>query len=52
MMLPPMGGKVEYSGVSMFRVEDDKIAEIWDTRNTLGIMLKLNPDLAAGHRAA
>jgi hypothetical protein len=36
----------------MFRVEDDKIAEIWDTRNTLGIMLKLNPDLAAGHQAA
>ena len=52
MMLPPTGGKVEYSGVSMFRVEDDKIAEIWDTRNTLGILLKLNPDLAAGHRAA
>ena len=52
MMLPPTGGTVEYSGVSMFRVEDDKIAEIWDTRNTLGIMLKLNPDLAAGHRAA
>ena len=52
MMLPPTGGTVEYSGVSMYRVEDDKIAEIWDTRNTLGIMLKLNPDLAAGHRAA
>jgi len=52
MMLPPTGGTVEYGGVSMYRVEDDKIAEIWDTRNTLGIMLQLNPDLAAGHRAA
>jgi predicted ester cyclase len=50
LMLPPTGGKVEYSGVSMYRVEDDKIAEIWDTRNTLGIMLQLNPDLAAGHQ--
>ena len=50
MMLPPTGGTVEYSGVSMYRVEDDRIAEIWDTRNTLGIMLQLNPELAAGHQ--
>jgi predicted SnoaL-like aldol condensation-catalyzing enzyme len=28
---------VEYTGVSMYRIEDGKIAEIWDTRNTLGI---------------
>jgi predicted ester cyclase len=52
LMLPPTGGAVEYSGVSMYRVEDARIAEIWDTRNSLGIMLQLNPDLAAGHRAA
>ena len=55
LMLPPTGEEVEYSGVSMYRIEDDKIAEIWDTRNTLGIMLQLNPDLAAGsmlHQAA
>ena len=53
--LPPTGAVVEFSGVSMYRIEDDEIAEIWDTRNTLGIMLQLNPDLAAGsapHRAA
>lgn len=36
----------------MLRVEDARIAEVWDTRNTLGIMLQLNPDLAAGHGAA
>jgi predicted ester cyclase len=52
MMLPPTGGTVEYSGVSMYRVEDGRIAEIWDTRNTLGIMLQLNPDLAAGRAEA
>ena len=28
LMLPPTGGKVEYSGVSMYRVEDDEIAEV------------------------
>ena len=52
LMLPPTGGTVEYGGVSMYRVEDDRIAEIWDTRNTLGIMLQLNPNLAAGHQGS
>jgi predicted ester cyclase len=49
LMLPPTGEVVEYTGVSMYRIEDDKIAEIWETRNTLGIMLQLNPDLGKGH---
>jgi predicted ester cyclase len=49
LMLPPTGEPVEYTGVSMYRVEDGKIAEIWETRNTLGIMLQLNPELASGH---
>jgi predicted ester cyclase len=49
LMLPPTGEAVEYTGVSMYRVEEGKIAEIWETRNTLGIMLQLNPDLAKGH---
>ena len=54
-MLPPTGEVVEYRGVSIYRIEDDTIAEIWDTRNTLGILLQLNPDFAAGsvlHQAA
>jgi predicted ester cyclase len=50
LMLPPTGEMVEYTGASMYRLEGDKIAEIWETRNTLGIMLQLNPDLAAGHQ--
>lgn len=49
LMLRPTGEPVEYTGVSMYRLEDDKIAEIWETRNTLGIMLQLQPGLAAGH---
>jgi predicted ester cyclase len=49
LMLPPTGETVEYTGVSMYRIEDGKIAEIWETRNTLGIMLQLNPELASGH---
>jgi predicted ester cyclase len=49
LMLPPTGELVEYTGLSMYRIEDDKIAEIWETRNTLGIMLQLNPELGSGH---
>jgi predicted ester cyclase len=49
LMLPPTGDPVQYTGVSMYRIEDGKIAEIWETRNTLGIMLQLNPELAGDH---
>ena len=42
-MLPPTGETVQYTGQSMYRVEGDRIAEIWQTRNTLGIMRQLNP---------
>ena len=41
--LPPTGEKVEFSGVSMYRIEDGKIAEIWETRDTLAIMRQLDP---------
>jgi predicted ester cyclase len=49
MMIPPTGEMVTFTGQSMYRVEDGMIAEIWDTRNTLGLMAQLNPDLMAGH---
>jgi steroid delta-isomerase-like uncharacterized protein len=48
MGLPATGRTVEFTGVSMYRIEDGRIAEIWDTRNTLGILHQLSPDLA-GH---
>jgi predicted ester cyclase len=49
LMLPPTGEKVEYTGVSMYRVEDGRIAEIWETRNTIGIMHQLNPQIGELH---
>ena len=49
MMLPPTGEVVEFTGVSMYRIEGGLIAEIWDTRNSLGIMKQLNPDLGGDH---
>jgi steroid delta-isomerase-like uncharacterized protein len=47
--IPPSGGVVSYTGNTMFRVEDGRIAEIWETRNTLGIMMQLNPEMFKGH---
>jgi len=50
MGVPATGRLVEFTGVSMYRVEDGKIAEIWDTCNTLGILHQLNPDIGVhGH---
>ncbi|MHC4779454.1 MAG: ester cyclase, partial [Planctomycetota bacterium] len=46
---PPLGRPVGFTGTSMFRIEDGRIAEIWETRNTLGIMMQLNPELSKGH---
>ena len=45
MDVPPTGAEVRFTGISMFRIEDGVIAEIWDTRNTLEIMLQLDPEL-------
>jgi predicted ester cyclase len=49
LILPPTGETVEYTGVSMYRVEDGGIAEIWETRNTVGIMHQLNPQIGEVH---
>jgi predicted ester cyclase len=46
----PTGDMVEFTGVSMYRIEDGSVAEIWDTRNTLGILHQLDPHLGThGH---
>lgn len=50
MGVTPTGDTVEFTGMSMYRIEDGSIAEIWDTRNTLGILRQLDPELGAdGH---
>jgi len=49
LMLPPTDKAVEYTGLSMYRIENDKIAEIWETRNTLAIMRQLNPEIGSDH---
>ncbi|UCC58179.1 MAG: ester cyclase [Candidatus Bathyarchaeum sp.] len=49
LMLPPTGDPVKYTGVSMYRIESGRIAEIWETRNTLSIMRQLNPKIGKGN---
>jgi steroid delta-isomerase-like uncharacterized protein len=49
MMVPPSGAEVELTGVSMYRVENGAIAEIWDARNTLGVLRQVAPDLGHDH---
>jgi predicted ester cyclase len=45
---PATGAPISFSGISMYRIEDVKIAEIWETRNTLGILMQLNPEIGGG----
>lgn len=45
---PPTGKPISFSGISMYRVEGIKIAEIWETRNSLGILMQLNPETRRG----
>jgi len=49
LILPPSGKVVKYTGSSMYRIENGKIAEIWETRNTLAIMKQINPEIGNGH---
>ncbi|MBK5114537.1 MAG: ester cyclase [Candidatus Heimdallarchaeota archaeon] len=48
LILKPSGKIVEYTGISMYRIEDGKIAEIWETRNTFAIMRQINPKIGSG----
>jgi predicted ester cyclase len=49
LMLPPSGKKIQYTGNSMYRIENGKIAEIWEARNTLRIMKQINPKIGSKH---
>jgi predicted ester cyclase len=45
----PTGRTLDYTGLSMFRIESGRIAEIWETRNTLAILHQLDPRIGGGH---
>ena len=45
----PTGRNLDYAGLSLYRIEDGRIAEIWETRNTLAILQQLDPRIGGGH---
>ena len=45
---PATDEPIAFNGISMYRIEGAKIAEIWETRNTLGILMQLNPEIGGG----
>ena len=49
MGMPATGKPIGFTGVTMYRIEHGKIAEIWDTRNTFGILQQINPELGKAH---
>jgi predicted ester cyclase len=48
--IAPTRGNLDYTGLSMYRIQDGRIAEIWETRNTLAILRQLDPRIGGGHR--
>jgi predicted ester cyclase len=48
LFLRPTGKEIKYTGSSMYRIEDGKIAEIWEARNTMDIMKQVNPKIGSG----
>ena len=46
--IEPTGKSVEFAGVNIFRFQDDKVAEIWNHRDDLGLMTQLGAEVHAG----
>lgn len=47
----PTDKRVEFSGVNIFRFGGDKVAEIWNFRDDLGLMQQLGATIYAGAAA-
>ncbi len=43
--IPPTGNKIESTGISIFRIENGKIAEVRSESNSLGFMMQLGMEL-------
>jgi steroid delta-isomerase-like uncharacterized protein len=46
----PTGRAVRFSGVNIFRVEEGKVAELWNHRDDLGLTQQLEAPVYAGAR--
>jgi predicted ester cyclase len=41
MGIPPTGKEVEFTGISVYRIEEGKIAESWTVEDQLGLMRQI-----------
>ncbi len=48
----PTGRKVRFSGVNFFRIADNRIAEIWNIRDDLGLWEQVGATVYAGYPEA
>ena len=48
MGIPPTGKEVEFTGISVYRIEGDKIAESWTIEDELGLMRQIGAVAEAG----
>ena len=50
MGIPPTGKQVSWTGISIYRIEDDKLVEAWGNTDDLGVMQQLGaiPQMAQG----
>ena len=48
MGLPPSGKEVEFTGLSAYRIEGNKIAESWTVEDELGLMRQIGAVAEAG----
>ena len=44
----PTGKRASFSGVNIFRFADDKVAELWNHRDDLGLMTQVGAPIFAG----
>jgi predicted ester cyclase len=48
MGIPPTGNRVQFTGISFYRIEGDKIAQSWNIEDQLGLMRQIGAVPEAG----
>jgi predicted ester cyclase len=48
MGIPPTGNEVEFTGISFYRIEGDKIAESWNVEDQFGLMRQIGAVAESG----
>jgi predicted ester cyclase len=51
MGIPPTGNRVNFTGISIYRIEGGQIAESWSVSDDLGLMRQIGAILEPGQEA-